>query len=86
VVFLAGREDEGHFDEELLSVLPDLGLVPEDVPEEGQSRAQEQVELNLTLVEQGGLGQLRDVETPAQHEILGFFHTCRGLCKFYTVF
>jgi hypothetical protein len=86
VVFLAGREDEGHFDEELLSVLPDLGLVPEDVPEEGQSRAQEQVELNLTLVEQGGLGQLRDVETPAQHEILRFFHTCRGLCKFYTVF
>jgi hypothetical protein len=86
VVFLAGREDEGHFDEELLSVLPDLGLVPEDVPEEGQSRAQEQVELNLTLVEQGGLGQLRDVETPAEHEILGFFHTCRGLSKFYTVF
>jgi hypothetical protein len=86
VVFLAGREDEGHFDEELLSVLPDLGLVPEDVPEEGQSRAQEQVELNLTLVEQGSLGQLRDVETPAEHEILGFFHTCRGLCKFYTVF
>jgi hypothetical protein len=86
VVFLAGREDEGHFDEELLPVLPDLGLVPEDVPEEGQSWAQEQVELNLTLVEQGGLGQLRDVETPAKHEILGFFHTCRGLCKFYTVF
>jgi hypothetical protein len=86
VVFLAGREDEGHFDEELLSVLPDLRLVPEDVPEEGQSRAQEQVELNLTLVEQGGLGQLRDVQTPAEDEILGFFHTCRGLCKFYTVF
>lgn len=65
MVFLAGTEYKSHFDEKFVSVLADLRLVPEDVAEEGEARAEDQVELHFPLVDQVGLGQLGDVETPA---------------------
>lgn len=73
LAFLAATENESHLDEELLSVLPDLSLVPEHVTEEGQPRPEDQVELHLPLMDQVGLRQLRDVQAPAEHEVLGFF-------------
>lgn len=65
MVFLAGTEYKSHFDEKFVSVLADLRLVPEDVAEEGEARAEDQVELHFPLVDQVGLGQLGDVEAPA---------------------
>jgi hypothetical protein len=65
LIFLAGTEDKSHFDEKFVSVLADLRLVPEDVAEEGEARAEDQVELHFPLVDQVGLGKLGDVEAPA---------------------
>ncbi len=85
LALLAATEHESHLDEELLSVLPDLSLVPEHVAEEGQARPQDQVELHLALVDQVGLRKLRDVQAPAEDEVLGFFKTCRSLSEFDAV-
>jgi hypothetical protein len=76
MIFLASREDKSHFHEKPLSVLPYLGLIPENITEQSQSRSKNKIELNFSLMNEISLGKLWDVETPTEYKIFCLFDPC----------
>jgi hypothetical protein len=75
-VFFTASKNEGHFNEKFLAILPNLGLIPENFAEKGQSRAQDKVELHFSFVEDFTLCYLWNIEAPAKHEISLLFDSC----------
>jgi hypothetical protein len=63
-LLLGPRKYEAHLDKQLALILANLSLIPEDLTEKGETRTQNEVELNFTLVEHIRRGQLRDIEGP----------------------
>ena len=64
-VFFTASKNEGHFNEKFLAILPNLGLIPENFAEKGQSGAQDKVELHFSFVEDFTLCYLWNIEAPA---------------------